>query len=90
MCEWNRNRSRKPSGSSSTDGAAGIQSSCIFPSGTDTIDIGVVLKNNDADTSVAWVGFAYDDKAAGYVQPGPTSGDSNNSRPDFNDAGFAG
>src|SRR5690242_6613577 len=66
---------------------AGIQSSCVKPTGTTAVDIAVVLKNNSGSASdLGSFNFNVVTNQQTIFNPGPTNADTFNSNPDFNEA----
>ena len=69
---------------------SGIQSTCSFPAGRTTEDLAVILVNNSGvNSSISALQFTLKGDNQPLLNPGPTSGDPNNSNPDFNEAAFA-
>lgn len=68
----------------------GIQTSCSYPSSTTTKDLDVIFVNNSGGpTSISSLQFTLKGDNQPIFNPGPISGDANNSNPDFNEAGFS-
>ena len=72
------------------DPAAGVQTTCTFPSGTASVDLDVILKNTSgaAGTVTAFNFDVVTDQQL-IFNPKPQTGDSNNSNPDFNESAFS-